>query len=53
MGFKFDEIRCYGDVGFVTGWYVYNKYQQKIPLTAFITMAFLAYFNFRPNAMPP
>ena len=53
IGLKFDEIRCYDNVGFVTGWYVYDKYQQKYRLLACITMAFSTCSNSRPNAMRP
>ena len=53
MGLKFDEIRCYDNVGYVTGWYIYDKHQQKYRSSACITMAFSTCSNSRPNAMLP
>jgi len=49
IGLKFDEIRCYDNVGFVTGWYVYDKYQQKIPLIGLYHHGFFDLFQFPPK----
>ena len=53
MGLIFDEIRCYDSVGFVTGWYIYDKYQQKIPLIGLYHHGFSTCSNSRPNARQP
>ena len=49
MGLKFDEIRCYDNVGFVTGWYIYDKHQQKIPLIGLYHHGFFDLFQFPPK----
>ena len=49
MGLKFDEIRCYNAVGFVTSWYLYDKYQQKIPLIGLHHHGFFNLFQFPPK----
>ena len=51
MGLKFDEIRCYDNVGFVTGWYIYDKHQQKIPLIGLYHHGFFDLFQFPPKSI--
>ena len=49
MGLSLEEIRCYDNVGFVSGWYVYDKYQKKIPLIGLYHDGFLDLFQFPPD----
>ena len=49
MGLEFEEIQCYEDLGFVSGWYVYDKYQKKIPLIGRYNDGFFELFQFTPK----
>ena len=49
MGLKFEEIQCYRDLGFVSGWYIYDKYQKKIPVIGQYHHGFFQLFKFAPK----